>query len=96
MCKYDEEYKQLVKQCAEQGRKLASQLACAGIFEPLYLYYRKSAPGKSGQLFLVHDSAPNPYGYELATGEGLRCNVPYDNYFQWIFERARKCPIMSY
>jgi len=45
--------------------------------------------------FLVRDSAPNPYGYKLVTGEGLRANVPYESYFNWIFERARRVPILA-
>ena len=63
--------------------------------EPLYLYARESVPGKAGELFLVRDSAPNPDGYKLVTGEGLRTNVPYDRYYQWVWERARSARILS-
>jgi hypothetical protein len=90
------EYELLVQECAEQGKALARMLASDGTLEPLYLYYRKSQPGKSGRLFLVRDSAPAPQDVELATGEGLRSNVPYDSYYQWVWERARRCPILAY
>lgn len=70
-------------------------LANNGAPEPLYLYARESVPGKPGELFLVRDSAPNPQGYKLVTGEGLRTSVPYDRYYQWVWERARSAPIMN-
>lgn len=90
-----DEYSKLVHECAEQGKSLARQLSNEGTFEPLYLYARPSEPGNPGRLFLVRDSAPNPHGYELVTGEGLRGNVPHENYFQWVYERARRAPILS-
>lgn len=90
-----DEYAKLVQECAEQGQALARQMSNSGTFEALYLYARPSEPGKPGRLFLARDSAPNPHGYQLVTGEGLRGNVPYDRYFQWVYERARRAPIMS-
>ncbi len=91
------EFALLVSECADQGKRLASQLANEGIFEPLYLYYRASEPGKGpGKLFLVRDSAPTPAGVKLATGEGLRGNVPYDHYYQWVHDRATRCPILAF
>ena len=90
------EYRDLVTKCAEQGKALARAMANDGTLEPLYLYCRKSEPGKAGRLFLVRDSAPNPYGYELVTGEGLRSNVPYDSFFTWVYERAKRAPILAY
>ena len=92
-----DEYQNLVKDCAEQGKALMRQLANDGLIEPLYLYAKKSEQGKGpGRLFLVRDSAPNPYGYELVTGEGLRSNIPYESYYQWIYDRAKRCPILSF
>jgi hypothetical protein len=90
-----EEYRKLVQQCAEQGQALARILAERGILVPLYLYYRASVPGRPGELFLVRDDAPKFDGHVLATGEGLRGNVPFESYFQWVYERARRCPILS-
>jgi hypothetical protein len=93
--KPETEYRNLVTECAEQGKALARMMANDGTLEPLYLYYRPSEGSLSGRLFLVRDSAPNPYGYKLVTGEGLRANVPYESYFNWIFERARRVPILA-
>lgn len=90
------EYQMIVAECAEQGKALMRKLASDGIIEPLYLYARKSEPGKSGRLFLVRDSAPVSPGVELVTGEGLRSNVPYESYFMWVHERARRAPILAY
>jgi hypothetical protein len=90
-----DEYKKLVSECAEQGKALSRSMANNGALEALYLYCRESEPGKPGALFLVRDSAPNPYGYKLVTGEGLRSNVPYENYFQWVHDRAKRARILS-
>ena len=93
----NDEYESIVSDCANQGRALARMLANDGIMEPLYLYMRKSEPGKgSGRLFLVRDSAPVPPGVELVTGEGLRSNIPYASYFQWVHDRAKRAPILAY
>lgn len=90
------EYDEMVRECADQGEALMRQMANGGIYEALYLYCRKSTETENGRLFLVRQSAPNPYGYELVTGEGLRVNVPYSNYYAWIWNRARNAPIMCY
>jgi hypothetical protein len=93
----DNEYKTIVEKCAQQGIGLAGSLANAGIFEPLYLYGRESvSDGNSGELVFVRDSEPAPTGMKLVTGEGLRGNVPYVSYFQWIYERARRFPLLSW
>jgi hypothetical protein len=70
-------------------------LANEGIIEPLYLYCRPSEPGRSGRLMLVRDSAPAPEGTLLVTPEGLRGNVPYEAYFQWVYDRAKRAPILE-
>ena len=88
------EYQALVKNCAAQGVALAQNMAADGLIEPLYLYYRQSEPAKPGQLFLVRDSAQAQPDQKLATGEGLRGHVPYDGYFQWVYDRAKNCPIL--
>lgn len=94
--RYNEnEYTNAVRQCAEQGQRLMQMLTNQGKAETLYLYARESVPGKPGALFLARDSAPNPMGYKLVTGEGLRTNVPYDRYYQWIWGRARSARILS-
>jgi hypothetical protein len=90
------DYDQMVHECAEQGKALMQMLCNAGTLEPLYLYCRKSTETKNGKLYLVRDSRGAPDGCELVTGEGLRINVPYSNYFNWIWENARRAPIMKY
>jgi hypothetical protein len=90
-----DEYSSLVADCATQGRALMRQMASGGVFEPLYLYCRPSEPGRPGRLFLVRDSAPMPEGVSLVTGEGLRSNVPYDAFFQWVYDRAKRAPILA-
>ena len=96
MDKYSE-YATLVSECVEQGKSLSRMMAAEGIFEPLYLYARHSVAGKgSGKLFLVRDSAPVPEGVSLVTGEGLRGNVPYDQYFNWVYNRATRTPVLSF
>lgn len=96
-----DEYQQLVQDCAEQGKALARQLASDGALEPLYLYARPSRNGQGpGRLLLVRQSKrPPPHadlGLQLVTGEGLRSNVPFENYFAWVWERARRAPILSF
>jgi hypothetical protein len=90
-----DEYRELVQQCADQGRALAQMMASNGLFEPLYLYHRPSEPGKPGRLFLARDSAPVPDGVTLTTGEGLRANVPYADFFAWVHPRAKRAPILA-
>jgi hypothetical protein len=92
-----DEYSKIVADCAEQGKALMRMLANEGNSEALYLHGRRSEAGKGpGKLMLVRDSAPVPEGVELVTGEGLRVNVPYHNYFQWVFDRAKRFPCLSW
>ena len=94
--KMNDEYRQLVKQCADQGRALAQMMANNGTTEPLYLYCRPSEPGKGpGRLMLARDSAPNPEGLPLVTSEGLQSNIEFARYDDWIFQRAKRAPILS-
>ena len=89
------EYENLVNECSLQGQNLARIMANNGILEPMYLYARKSTEKNPGKLFLVRYSTPIPDGVYLVTGEGLRCNIPYENYFQWVYDRAKREPILS-
>jgi hypothetical protein len=86
----------MVNTCAEAGKLLAQQLAARGEFQPLYLYFKKSTEKECGELVLVADNQTAPDGFELATGEGLRSNVPYVNYFQWVRDRIGRLPILAY
>jgi len=91
------EYIDLVKVCANRGELLMKQASANGTIEPLYLYHRPSVQGEgSGELLLVRDSDKAPEGFILTTGEGLRLDVPYDSYFQWVHDRARRAPILAH
>jgi hypothetical protein len=95
----NDEYQTLVRDCAEQGKALSRMMAADGTIEPLYLYHRPSKPGHPGRLLLIRDSKtptnPADHGLVLTTGEGLRGNVPYEQFFQWVCDRARRAPILS-
>ena len=96
MLDYEKTVMQLVKTCADSGVKTAQDTANAGNFEPLYLYYKPSTDKENGVLTLIPDSVDAPHGFELATGEGLRCNVPFNEYFRWIRARVNRLPILAY
>lgn len=93
---YENLYSDLVNDCANQGKALMQKLANEGICESLYLYVRPSTETENGKLFLVRDSAPVPEGYQLVTGEGLRVNVPYSFYYQWVYDRSRRAPLYAF
>jgi hypothetical protein len=90
------EYDGIVEDCANQGRSLMLQLTNNGAPETLYLYVRPSTETHSGKLLLARDSAPNPEKLELVTGEGLRINIPYSEYYKWVWNRARRAPVMCW
>ena len=96
MFDYEKTVLQLVQTCAESGVITAQNTANAGNFEPLYLYYKASTENDNGVLTLIPDSVTAPHGFELATGEGLRCNVPFNEYFRWIRARVNRLPILAY
>ena len=91
-----DEFMKLVKSCAEQGQTTAQQMAAQGVNVEMYLYIEPSQPGKTGALHLAREGAPVPPGTKLATSEGLRGNVPFRAYFQWVYERARSLPVLAY
>ena len=93
----NKEYEQIVNDCAEQGKALARMMANNGTLEPLYLYHRPSTTGTQGKLLLIRDSIPvlPASGLVLTTSEGLRCNIPYEKYFQWVYDHARRAPVLS-
>jgi hypothetical protein len=90
------QFNDIVSACAEIGQKTAQDQANKGIFEPLYLYFKKSTEQENGQLLLIPDDEKAPEGFELATGEGLRCNVPLSDYWAWIRQRSVRLPILAY
>lgn len=90
------QFNDIVTNCETKGRELSKNKAMQGNMEPLYLYFKKSTETENGELMLISESDPVPKGFELATGEGLRCNVPYSNYWTWIRERSTRLPILAW
>lgn len=93
---YEKRHREIVSECAAAGAKTAQDSASRGVFEPLYLYFQKSSEVEDGALTLVPDSKQAPEGFELATGEGLRGNVPFEHYFSWVRARSVRLPILSW
>ena len=96
LAKYEKTILDMVNDCANAGQSLSQGLAIMGNMDALYLYYKPSTPTQNGVLQLVPDSANAPDGFVLATGEGLRCNVTYSNYFQWVKSRVGRLPILAH
>lgn len=96
MMDYQKVVRDMVQACAEAAKKIVQAQAIAGNLEPMYLYYTRSTAQKHGELLMVGDSAAAPVGYELATGDGLRCDVPYDSYFSWVHLRSARLPILAW
>lgn len=89
-------FNDIVTACEIEGKSLSQKKANMGNIEPMYLYYKKSTAKENGHLILISESDNPPVGYELATGEGLRCNVPYSGYWTWIRERSMRLPILAW
>ena len=94
LANYEQTIRDMVNQCAENGISTAQQMANIGRFEPMYLYFKPSTESADGELVLIPDTDSAPNGFELATGEGLRCNVPFNEYFRWIKARVNRLPIL--
>jgi hypothetical protein len=90
------QFNDIVSACAEAGQKTAQEQANRGNLEPLYLYFKPSTADQNGQLLLVPDSEKPPAEFELATGEGLKCNVEFSRYWVWIRERSARLPILAW
>lgn len=93
---YEKQLNEIVNKCSEQAEKLAQDSAILGNLEPLYLYYKASTETEDGQLLMVQESEKQPEGFILATGEGLRCNVPFSGYWQWIKQRSTRLPVLAW
>ena len=94
LANYEQTILDMVNQCANLGINTAQQMANIGIFEPMYLYFKPSTESENGDLILIPDTDAVPNGYELATGEGLRCNIPFNEYFRWVKARVSRLPIL--
>ena len=93
MLTYEKTLLNLALDCANKGASMVQQTMNT---EPLYLYYKPSTEAENGVLRLVFDSETAPDGFILATGEGLRSNVPYENYYQWVRSRISLLPILAW
>jgi hypothetical protein len=93
---YIKEWNKLVTNCSEKAQKLAQDNANNGNYEPLYLYYKHSTEWENGDLLMVPDSKKAPEGYILATGLGLKCNVPFYFYWNWIKDNSSRLPILAW
>lgn len=93
---YEATVRKMVFKCTEAGKSRVQMNAMLGILEPMHLYYRRSTEFVNGDLLLVPDGDSAPTGYELATGEGLRCDVPYDRYFNWVITRVSRLHILAW
>jgi hypothetical protein len=94
LANYEQTILDMVNQCANSGINTAQQMANIGRFEPMYLYFKPSTESDNGELLLIPDTDAVPDGYELATGEGLRCNIPFNEYFRWVKARVSRLPIL--
>ena len=94
---YEQRLMAMVKKASDAAQKEVQRNAMSGIFEPMYLYYRSSTEFTDGDLLMLSDSSEEvPASYVLATGEGLRGNIPYDKYYQWIHSRTSRLPILAW
>lgn len=95
MSKPWERFSDMVTTAEEAGQERAQQLVREGRMPTLYLYYKKADGGKDGALTMFDDSDTVPEGWTLATGEGLRCNLDYGQYWEWIKKRSMNIPILG-
>lgn len=88
--------REMIERAVKGGMEKMRASSAAGIPTTLYLYYKQSSASENGILVLLSDAEPCPPGLILATGEGLRCNVPYEQYYRWIYERVGRLPILAW
>lgn len=88
--------RRLAEVAAADGIEKMKRSASGGTPCTLYLYYKASTVEQDGELLLCPDQERPPTGYVLATGEGLRCNVPYENFTTWIHCRVGRLPILAW
>lgn len=61
-------------------------------FAHYYLYYRRSANGKPGDVGIFEEREV-PEGYELASPDRVTCLVPHQ-LMRWVHECMRRLPIL--
>ena len=88
MTNAEKEYSDLCRTCADQ---VCTDWRKSPVPVKVYIYFK---PMK-GHLLAVQDGHKEPAGYELACPEGLRPSVPYNQVYQWIWEKCRRVPCLS-
>ncbi len=79
-------YRQRVRECAVAGVEKAKEIAAAGGWPRLYLH---CSPEKTLVLLTQEEADEKPSGEcELLTGESLPPSHPYDQFYQWVYDRA--------
>lgn len=92
---YRVRFAKMIETAAADAEQRMRTLAAAGRIETLYLYHEPANNGHDGALRMFADSDDVPECFELTTGEGLRCHVPYAHYQTWIRERASRAPVLG-
>lgn len=93
---YRERLRNMIESAVLTGTAKVQAAASAGILTALYLYYKPSTINRDGALILITDDEMQPDGYLLATGEGLRADVPYALYFAWVHSRSSRLPVLAW
>ena len=82
------EYRDIVKRCADEAERNMRQLANAGIHPEQVLHFRYK------ELALLRADTQPPEGWVRAEEVPvLGSGVPYTGYFGWIWDNARNVPI---
>ncbi|MDR1611717.1 MAG: hypothetical protein LBT97_02910 [Planctomycetota bacterium] len=85
-------YRDAVSECSQAAIKKAKRIAGRGGWPRFYLYCTKD---KRLALLTSDEADQQPAGdSELVTGESLPPSLPYEKYFQWVYERARYAPVL--
>lgn len=84
----------LVQKCAERGERLVQQHAVCGDVRAMRLFYKPSSGKTPGDLLLLAVGVPSPQGYQLGCDDEMKGNIPYDRYFQWVYERSTRLPVL--
>lgn len=84
-------YSQCVRECAVAGIEKAKRIALAGGWPRLYLH---CSSGKNLLLLTREEADDNTAAdCELLTGESLPPSLPYDKFYQWVYDRAMFAPL---
>lgn len=93
---YQRVFASLVSECADAGKKVAQQFAMCGDVRSMRLYFQESVGSRSGELVLVPVGEEPPAGFKPGASEELNGGVPYDRYFQWVYDRSLSLPVLGH